>query len=181
MSSILDIDLDYFRFFDRPLDRLDELLAWAKRPVDAAVEQHDQALEVWSVARKNGVIDSPQFILHADEHHDMLGDRLPINPGNFLFFAMRRWPKCRVHWLVETSIDAPQPWLSDGTWKSLARRFTSGPSRPRMWPEPDLVTVATSPGFLDQRLRRQLMERISCPQTGPRFHVKRPATWRSVK
>ncbi len=34
MTSILDIDLDYFRFFDDPLDRLHGLLNWARRPVD---------------------------------------------------------------------------------------------------------------------------------------------------
>ena len=34
MTSILDIDLDYFRFFDDPLNRLNELLDWATRPVD---------------------------------------------------------------------------------------------------------------------------------------------------
>src|ERR1035437_5745431 len=98
MSSILDIDLDYFRFFDRPLDRLDELLGWAERPVDALFEQHHEALKFWTLAVDRGVIDSPQFILHADEHHDLMGERPPINPGNFMSFAMRRWPECKVHW-----------------------------------------------------------------------------------
>jgi len=44
MSVILDIDLDYFRFFDEPLERLDELLAWADRPVDAVFKDHHEAL-----------------------------------------------------------------------------------------------------------------------------------------
>ena len=44
---------------------------------------------------------------------------------------------------------------------SLVFRFASGPHRRRMWPKPDLVTVATSPDFLDKGLRRQLMRRIA--------------------
>jgi len=160
MSSILDIDLDYFRLFDHPLDRLDKLLKWAERPVDAVFEQHHKALKFWSTAAQRGVISSPQFILHVDEHHDLLGERPPVNFGNFMFFAMRRWPECRVQWLVEMRIDSPRQWLSDEAWKSLARRFTSGPHKPRNWPKPDLVTVATSPGFLNEGLRRRLLKRI---------------------
>ena len=38
MTSILDIDLDYFNLFDDPLDRLNELLDWANRPVDKVVD-----------------------------------------------------------------------------------------------------------------------------------------------
>lgn len=163
MSSILDIDLDYFRFFDRPLDWLDALLGWAERPIGAVFEQHHKALNFWTRAVNRGVIDTPHFILHADEHHDLLSDQPPIQFGNFMFFAMRRWPKCRVHWLVDRRIDSPQQWLSEEAWESLARRFTCGPHRPRMWPKPELVTVATSPGFLDEGLRRRLMKRSQRP------------------
>ena len=46
--------------------------------------------------------------------------------GNFLYFAMRRWPNCRVHWLVDVKIDSPEQWLPEDEWKSLARRFTIG-------------------------------------------------------
>ena len=147
LSSILDIDLDYFRFFDQPIDRLEKLLGWAQRPVDAVFEHHHEALKFWSTAVERGVIDSPRFILHADEHHDLLGEQLPVNPGNFMFFAMRRWPRCKVHWLVQRRIDSPKQWLSEEAWKPLARRFTSGPHRPRAWPRPQLVTVNHEPGL----------------------------------
>ena len=40
MSVILDIDLDYFRCSDEPLKRLNELLAWANRPVDSVFTNH---------------------------------------------------------------------------------------------------------------------------------------------
>ena len=75
MSSILDIDLDYFYFFDKPVEELDRLLAWAGRPVDFVVEHHHEAFERWVNAVKHRVIRAPQFILHVDEHHDMLSDR----------------------------------------------------------------------------------------------------------
>ena len=46
--------------------------------------------------------------------------------GNFLYIAMRRWPNCRVQWLVDVKIDSPEQWLPEDEWKSLARRFTIG-------------------------------------------------------
>jgi len=170
MSVILDIDLDYFRFFDEPLERLDELLAWAGRPVDAVFKDHHEALRFWTEAVEEGVIDTPQFILHVDEHHDMLCDRPPINAGNFLYFAMRRWPNCRVHWLVDVKIDSPKQWLPEDKWKSLTRRFTSGNHLGRGWPKPDLATVCTSPGFLDGALCKRLLtvcKRRARTRTGP--------------
>jgi hypothetical protein len=157
MSVILDIDLDYFRFLDGPLERLNELLAWAGRPVDAIFKDHHEALRFWTDAVEEGVIDTPQFILHVDEHHDMLCDRLPINAGNFLYFAMRRWPDCRVHWLVDVKIDSPEQWLPEDQWKSLARRFTSGNRLRPGWRTPGMVTVCTSPGFLDGALCKRLL------------------------
>jgi hypothetical protein len=39
MSSILDIDLDYFAVIERPLDRLQELLYWGDRPVTVVTDQ----------------------------------------------------------------------------------------------------------------------------------------------
>jgi len=160
VSSILDIDLDYFRFLTRPLERLNELLGWAGRPVDAVFDHHQEALELWNDAIQKGVIRCPQFILHVDEHHDMMGERPPVSSGNFVYFAMRRWLACSVHWLVDMRIDSPNQWLSAEAWESVAERFTSGSRLPRCWPKPDLVTVAISPGFLSRKLRDRLMKRI---------------------
>ena len=161
VSSILDIDLDYFRFFDDPVGELDRLLTWADRPIDIVVEHHDEAFERWVSAVKRRAIRTPGFILHADEHHDMLSDRRPIGFGNFLYFAMRRWPKCRVHWLVNGRIDHPDMWLSERAWKSVGDRFTLGSSRPpRAWLKPDFVSVCTSPGFIHKTLRRKLLRRL---------------------
>ena len=134
MSSILDIDLDYFRFFDNPVEELHRLLAWAGRPVDFVVEHHDEAFERWVNAVKQRVIRAPRFILHVDEHHDMLSDRRPIGFGNFLYFAMRRWPTCLVHWLVQEPIDCPDMWLSERGWNSVADRFTTGATLPWLGP-----------------------------------------------
>ena len=68
MSCILDIDLDYFRLFSDPIRRLDEVLEWARRPVDLIVDEHHQVLKYWARATANGVIEAPTFILHVDEH-----------------------------------------------------------------------------------------------------------------
>lgn len=157
MTSILDIDLDYFRFFDDPLDRLNELLDWANRPADRLVVRHHESLEYWTHAIHERSLAAPRFILHVDEHHDMLGERKPVSFGNFLYFAMRRWPNCRVHWQVNQPIDSPRMWLSDEAWNLVADRFTAGPRRRNGWPKPDIVTVSTSPGFIDKRLAAKLV------------------------
>jgi len=162
--SILDIDLDYFQFVDAPLDRLNEILRWANRPVDRLVEHHQESLEYWVDAIRKRSLSAPQFILHVDEHHDMLSERKPINCGNCLYFAMRRWPQCRVHWQINDPIDSPSMWLSEEAWASVAKRFTMGPRRKRGWPKPDIVTVCTSPGFLEESLARKLVGALRLAQ-----------------
>ena len=157
MSVVLDIDLDYFRFLDEPLKRLNELLAWADRPVDSVFRNHHEALAFWTKAVKDGIIGAPHFILHADEHHDMLSGRPLINAGNFLYFAMRRWPECRVHWLVDWPIDSPKQWLPEDKWRAVTRGFTSGERLRPSWPTPDMVTVCTSPGFISKASRERLL------------------------
>jgi hypothetical protein len=112
-----------------------------------------------------GVIDKPRFILHVDEHHDMLGESPPVNLGNFMLFAMKLWPRCRVHWLVTDPIDSPDVWLSEDVWARIRRRFTSAPRIPRGWPKPDWFSVATSQGFVEPDLVRQLMGRFGCRRT----------------
>lgn len=174
MSSILDIDLDYFGLLDDPAGELDRLVRWAGRPVDAVVERHHHAFRAWRHAVKRGILDEPRFILHVDEHHDMLGESPPVNLGNFMLFAMNLWPPCRVHWLVRNPIDSPEQWLSDEAWARVRRRFTSGTRIPRGWPKPDWVSVATSPGFVEPALAQKLIE--SCPREMGR---RRPGSPRS--
>jgi hypothetical protein len=77
--------------------------------------------------------------------------------GNFLYIAMRRWPNCRVHWLVDVKIDLPEQWLPEDEWKSLARRFAIGNGLRAGWRNPGMVPVCTSPGFLDGALCKRLL------------------------
>ena len=105
--SILDIDLDYFNYFDNPVQRLRALLVWAGRPVDFMVERHHRVLSKWNKYIKDSTISTPTHILHVDEHHDMMDERVQPNIANVIFQAMRQWPSCRVHWLVEEPIDSP--------------------------------------------------------------------------
>ena len=160
MCSILDIDLDYFNLMTDAADRLGHLLTWAERPVSIVVERHNHAFARWRRRwRTNGI--TPSHILHVDEHHDMMDQRQQANIGNFMFHAMRMWPQCRVHWLVEHPIDSPAMWLEDETWDSLRRRFTHGPHRPARWPKPDVVSVCTSPEFVSHVLGEELMNVVS--------------------
>ena len=160
MSVILDIDLDYFRLFNRPLHQLDTLLDWAARPVDFIVEHHHQAYLRWVTMVKGRLISSPELIIHADEHHDMLSENRPVQFGNFLYFAMRHWPQCRVHWLTVQPIDSPDMWLSEDAWASVSKRFSCASRIRRNWPKPNLVSVCTSPDFIDPKLSHELLERI---------------------
>lgn len=167
MSCILDIDLDYFRLFNDPIGRLDEVLGWARRPVDVIVDEHHKVLNHWDRAIETGVIEAPTFILHVDEHHDMLSEQPPVQFGNFLYFAMRKWPDCRVHWLTQNPIDDPTMWLSEDAWASVGDRFRSGSNLNSKWPSPKLVSVCTSPGFIDKSLSQELLERIDELGYGP--------------
>jgi len=158
MYSILDIDLDYFNLISDPARRLEHLLKWAACPVSMIVAHHNHAFTRW---RKKWQANGITHILHVDEHHDMMDQRQQTNIANFMFHAMRMWPKCRVHWLVQHPIDSPAMWLADETWNSLRRRFSLGPHRPVSWPKPDLVSVCTSPGFVAPSLATELMDVIA--------------------
>ena len=157
MSSILDIDLDYFNLVESPIQRLVELLAWADCPVAFIVENHHKAFARWKNRVKRGMLAPPTYILHVDEHHDMMDERKNSNIANFMYHAMRTWQDCRVHWLVQQRIDSPHMWLSDDVWGSFASRFSVSPHRPRGWPRPDLVSMCSSPNFLDEDLRQRLL------------------------
>ena len=73
MSSILDIDLDCFNLIDNPVQRFAQLLTWADCPVLFVVENHHEALRLWRDYAKKGILREPEYILHVDEHHDMIG------------------------------------------------------------------------------------------------------------
>jgi len=45
MSSILDVDLDYFAVLDNPVKRLSDLMEWANQPVNTIVEKHYKILK----------------------------------------------------------------------------------------------------------------------------------------
>ena len=160
MYSILDIDLDYFNQMPDAAHRLEQLLNWAACPVSMVVERHNHAFARWRKKwQANGI--APSHILHVDEHHDMMDQRQQTNIANFMFHAMRMWPQCRVHWLVQHSIDSPAMWLEDETWNLLRRRFSYGPNRPAQWPKPDIVSVCTSPDFVAPNLAAKLTEVLS--------------------
>ena len=43
----------------------------------------------------------------------VLDQKTTVNDANVMFHAMSRWPKCRVYWMTEHSIDTPVMWLDD--------------------------------------------------------------------
>ena len=158
MSSILDIDLDYFGLVADPLRRFEKLLAWGRVPVAFIVQQHHRAFTRLKDRVRRGTLATPSHILHVDEHHDMMDQRKNVNIANFMYHAMVGWPQCRVHWLTEQPIDGPRIWLGDAAWDSLSPRFSVSPHRPRGWPKPDLVSVCSSPSFLPEDLRQRLLD-----------------------
>ena len=160
MYSILDIDLDYFNQMPDAAHRLEQLLNWAACPVSMVVERHNHAFARWRKRWQTHNIP-PSHILHVDEHHDMMDQQRQTNIANFMFHAMRMWPECRVFWLVQHPIDSPAMWLEDETWDSLRRRFSYGPRRPARWPQPDVVSVCTSPDFVPANLAAELMDVLS--------------------
>ena len=160
MSVIWDIDLDFFPLFDQPLLELDKLLRWAARPVDFVVTHHHEAYRHWIALVRQRIISPPHLIFHLDEHHDMLSESPPVQFGNYLYFAMRRWPRCRVCWVTPRPIDYPDMWLSEEAWRSVSTRFACVSDMKRGWPKPDVVSVCISPDFIDEGLCRKLLERV---------------------
>jgi len=171
MYSILDIDLDYFNLVENPMNALQDILLWAGRPADFIVEKHSHALLWWKKRLFRTYNHAPSHILHVDEHHDMMDEKTITNIGNVMYQVMRTWPKCKVHWLIQDPIDSPAMWLSDTTWKSFRRRFTSGPTIPIAWPRLNLVSVCTSPEFLPEILRNDLLKVVG-NHRGTHLHGK---------
>jgi hypothetical protein len=79
MSSILDIDLDYFNLSENPEQQLYELLDWGCCPVVFVVEKHHKAYCRWKNLIKKGILTPPSHILHVDEHHDMMDQKRNTN------------------------------------------------------------------------------------------------------
>jgi len=159
-SSILDIDLDYFGLVKEPAQRLRKLLSWAGCPVSVVVDKHHQALREWRRLIARGGLAEPGFILHVDEHHDMMDERARPSVSNVMSHAMRTCGKCRVHWLTVSPIDSPAMWLSEEIWTALRNRFSMGSWIPRGWPRPDLVSVTRSPEFVARDLADRLLGAI---------------------
>ena len=160
MSSILDIDLDYFNLIDKPAQKLSRLLEWANCPILFVIENHHESLRLWKDYFKKEQSDEPKYLLHVDEHHDMMDEKSKPNIANFIYHAMKTWPDVHVHWLVDTPIDSPAMWLSNEAWKSVSNRFTSSSYRPRKWPKPQMVSVCTSPEFVESKLLADLIDII---------------------
>ncbi len=160
MTSILDIDLDYFNFVSDPIRALSEMLAWADRPVDIVADNHADAMHRWIKLVGSGKLSSPTHILHVDEHHDMMDQKSGINIANVMYHAMSKWPKCRVHWMTQEPVDTPAMWLEHDVWRRLRTRFRMGNQRPRKWPSPDLLSVTISADFLRPGLKDALMAEI---------------------
>lgn len=158
MSSILDIDLDYFEFFQDPVARLRKLLKWGDRPVDFTAEKHHRFLKQWKALVKRGAMSAPTHILHVDQHHDMMDQRATPNIANFMYHVMRHWPECQLHWVVDRAIDSPDMWIEDDEWEVLAPRFSFGPHKPRGWPKPDTVSVCSSPEFVNTSMQNALLK-----------------------
>lgn len=157
MSSILDIDLDYFNLIENPEQRLQELLDWADCPIAFIVKKHHKAYSRWKDRVKRGTLTQPSHILHVDEHHDMMDEKRNTNIANFMYHVMRTWKNCRVHWLVDHPIDSPEMWLDDDVWESFSPRFSVGSTRPHGWPRPNIVTLCTSPNFITNDLLQRLL------------------------
>jgi len=160
MSSILDIDLDYFGLVTEPEQRLRRLLSWAGCPVSVVVDKHHHALREWRHLVARARLAKPGFILHVDEHHDMMDERIQPSISNVMCCAMRKWATCRVHWLTVSPIDSPTMWLNEEAWSVLQKRFSMGSRVPRGWPRPDLVSVTRSPEFVSKDLTDRLLGAI---------------------
>ena len=161
MSVILDIDLDYFALLQQPTRELSGLLTWASHPIDHLVEHHHQVYERWVQMVALGTLDQPHLIIHVDEHHDMFSSRKPVNAGNFIYFALKRWPRCRVIWVIPNPIDRPDMWLTPRAWTAVSQRFACSKKVSLRLPKPDVISVCKSPDFVENSLLTALMRTVA--------------------
>jgi len=161
MSSILDIDLDYFNLIENPEQKLSELLTWGDCQIAFVVEKHHKAYARWKDMVNRGTVTQPSHILHIDEHHDMMSQQKRPNIANFIFHAMQEWENCQVYWMVDMAIDSPEMWIDDDVWESLKRRFIVGSEIPKGWPKPNIVSICTSPEFINDNLLQKLLKTSS--------------------
>lgn len=96
MSSILDIDLDYFNLVRDPLQRLRHLLEWGECPVAFVVERHHHVFRRWKDEVRRGAMTPPTNLLYVGEHHDMMDGARSLNIGNVVRNVMEAWPECQV-------------------------------------------------------------------------------------
>jgi hypothetical protein len=90
VTSILDIDLDYFNLVSDPIRALSEMLAWANRPVDVLADNHADAMRRWVKLVASGRLSFPIHIFHAHEHYDMMDRKTTINVAKVMYHAMSR-------------------------------------------------------------------------------------------
>ena len=161
MGSVLDIDLDYFNLVNNPRQELINLLMWGNKSVEIIVENHNEVLPRLKKMLNNKKLDELYYILHVDEHHDLMDEKNSVNIANFSFHVMTFWENCKLHWLVQNPIDTPEMWISDAAWNKLKNRFTYGETIPEKWPKPDIVSICKSPEFINKKLLENLIEEIN--------------------
>ena len=158
MSSILDIDLDYFNLCQNPEQQFYELLNWGCCPIAFVVEKHHKAYSRWKDRVKRETLTEPSHILHVDEHHDMMDQKRIVNIANFMYHAMHKWKNCQLHWMVDTPIDSPEMWINDDAWVSFSQRLAlvivvlmDGQSRNQQ-------ILYNSPEFINDDLLQRLLK-----------------------
>jgi len=159
MHSILDIDLGYFTLAAKPLDTLEEVLAWARAPMTVVAEDHAEAVLRWKRLARHGLL-APTHVLHVDGHHDMMDTNRKINPVNAMFHVLSLWPRCRMHWMAHDTLDQPDMWLDQAAWTAVCNRFSMGQHRPAAWPTPTVVSIALG-SYTGENLRTAALRYVS--------------------
>ena len=142
--------------------RLYAVLAFSMNIVSAAVP----AAQIW-IAKI--VIDTLLTTLddRAGSPVDWIGLLTPIAAVLAVWFVGNLCGAVANGLQEQVGIDCPSMWLAPNTWSSLRRRFSCGPKWPGSWPRPDLVSVCTSPEFVDRKTRNSLLpvvERFTKPR-----------------
>jgi hypothetical protein len=60
--------------------------------------------------------------------------------------------------MVDTAIDSPEMWLDDDIWAHISNRFSMGCEKPKKWPKPNIVSICTSPEFINDSLSYRLLK-----------------------
>lgn len=162
-DQILDVDLDYFNWTDRPVSCVKRMLKKLDRKLPAIlVVEHQQVLpEIRRMIQEDRLL-TPVEYFHVDEHHDFYGNpcrKFDDDPhcGDYMFYL----PFNRIKFItwIRTVRSGDEDWYEAKEW-SVENRIRLRVANRHVWTpnRVGIVTFAVSPDYLEDLMLEKIDE-----------------------